>query len=115
MTKNIYLLAIACVFLLQLGYAQEQEQNLSNIQEFTPSKLLKKGQWDIKFFNSIYTQTEQTDAGSNSVTIPRQTFFTNTTEIFTGVSESRRINVGVVLQLRSNTLDGQGSVRCIFF
>ena len=32
------------------GYSQEDEGAKSNIQTYTPSKLLKKGQWDI---NSI--------------------------------------------------------------
>lgn len=90
------------------GFSQEEEpaQELSNIQEYTPSKLLKKGQWDIKFFNSIYTQTKRTDEGSNSVDIPRETFFTNTTEIYTGVSENSRFNVGLIFQIRSNTFGG---------
>ncbi len=92
------------------GIAQEDESTLSNVQEYTPSKLLKKGQWDIKFFNSLYTQTEQTDARSSSVDIDRQTFFTNTTEIYTGVSNSSRVNVGLIVQVRSNTLGGQGAL-----
>ncbi|WP_459212548.1 hypothetical protein [Aquimarina rhabdastrellae] len=92
------------------GIAQEDESTLSNVQEYTPSKLLKKGQWDIKFFNSLYTQTEQTDARSSSVDIDRQTFFTNTTEIYTGVSNSSRVNVGLIVQVRSNTLEGQGAL-----
>ncbi|WP_248724122.1 hypothetical protein [Seonamhaeicola sp. ML3] len=90
------------------GFAQEDEESQGSvIQTYTPSKLLKKGQWDIKFFNSIYTQTEQTDGGSESQKIARQSFFTNTTEIFTGVSDNARVNVGLIFQIRSNTLGGQ--------
>jgi hypothetical protein len=93
------------------GFSQEDTQNQkSNIQEYTPSKLLKKGQWDIKFFNSIYTQTKRTDAGSNSVSIPRETFFTNTTEIYTGLSENSRVNIGFIFQIRSNTFNGTGAL-----
>jgi hypothetical protein len=93
------------------GFSQEDTQNQkSNIQEYTPSKLLKKGQWDIKFFNSIYTQTKRTDAGSNSVSIPREAFFTNTTEIYTGISEDSRINIGFIFQIRSNTFGGVGAL-----
>ncbi|MCH7525499.1 MAG: hypothetical protein IIC74_11020 [Bacteroidetes bacterium] len=89
------------------GFSQEDtEKQKSNIQEYTPSKLLKKGQWDIKFFNSLYTQTKKTNAGSNSVSIPRETFFTNTTEIYTGISENSRINIGFIFQIRSNTFGG---------
>lgn len=93
------------------GFSQEDtEEQKSVIQEYTPSKLLKKGQWDIKFFNSIYSQTERTDAGSKSVTIPRETFFTNTTEIYTGISENSRINIGFIFQIRSNTFGGLGAL-----
>ncbi|WP_136480245.1 hypothetical protein [Cognatitamlana onchidii] len=102
---------ISAVILLTLIsislYAQEEpEVQKSNIQTYTPSKLLKKGQWDIKFFNGLYTETKQTDAGSTPRSIPRQTFFTNTTEVYTGISENSRVNIGFVFQIRSNTFNG---------
>jgi hypothetical protein len=112
--KLITTLLVCSAFTLAIG--QEEEKNsISNIQEYTPSKLLKKGQWDIKLFNSIYTQTEQTDAGSTSFTIPRQTFFTNTFEVYTGVSENSRINVGLIMQVRSNTYGGRGALEVFNF
>ncbi|OBX26793.1 hypothetical protein [Gelidibacter algens] len=92
------------------GYAQDDtdtDTQKSNIQEYTPSKLLKKGQWDIKFFNSLYTQTKSTDEGSTSFDIPRQNFFTNTNEIYTGISDNSRINIGLIFQVRANTFGGQ--------
>lgn len=113
-TKKIALLIIS-LFILSIGFAQEQASETSNIQEYTPSKLLKKGQWDIKFFNSIYTQTEQTDAKSKSQTIDRQTFFTNTTEIYTGVSTTSRVNVGLIFQVRANTYGGAGALEVLNF
>jgi hypothetical protein len=107
-------ITIAVALLLGFtGFAQETEDAettevvKSNVQEFTPSKLLSKGQWDIKFFNSLYTQTKQTDDRSQAQDIDRQSFFTNTTEIYTGVSNNSRINVGLVFQSRANTLGGQ--------
>ncbi|WP_298520789.1 hypothetical protein [uncultured Kordia sp.] len=114
-TKNLFLTLFALLF-VSFSFAQDDDQDedtsddLTNIQEFTPSKLLRKGQWDIKFFNSIYTQTERTDEGSTSVTIPRETFFTNTTEIYTGISDNRRINIGFIFQVRSNTFGGAGAL-----
>ncbi|MGH1384822.1 hypothetical protein [Kordia sp.] len=113
--KNLILSMLALLF-VSFSFAQDQDQDdettdeKSNVQEYTPSKLLKKGQWDIKFFNSIYTQTERTDAGSTSVTIPRETFFTNTTEIYTGISDNRRVNIGFIFQVRSNTFGGAGAL-----
>ncbi len=112
------IIAILVLFIFGfMSYAQEDEDNYSksNIQEYTPSKLLSKGQWDIKFFNSIYTQTERTDSGNKSVKIPRETFFTNTTEIYTGVSESSRVNIGFVFQIRSNTFGGAGALDVLRF
>ncbi len=100
------------------AFSQEEEDEApqkSNIQEFTPSKLLNKGQWDIKIFNSLYTQTEQTNEGSKSGKIARQNFFTNTTEIYTGVSTNSRINVGLVFQVRSNNYGGQGALSVLNF
>lgn len=96
-------------FILSVQAQEDENAGKSNVQTFTPSKLLKRGQWDIKFFNSIYTQTEQTDSGSKSFTIPRQTFFTNTTELYTGVSKTSRLNVGLIFQVRSNTYGGLGA------
>ncbi|GAA0711664.1 hypothetical protein GCM10009430_01360 [Aquimarina litoralis] len=113
-TKNI-ITAFCLLLTVSFAVAQDDDSDLSNVQEFTPSKLLKKGQWDIKFFNSIYTQTEQTDSGSKSVTIDRQTFFTNTTEIFTGISKNSRVNIGAVFQVRSNALNGQGALDVFSF
>jgi hypothetical protein len=114
MKKNSLILTMLALLFVSVSFAQDQDDDATdtktNIQEFTPSKLLKKGQWDIKFFNSIYTQTERTDAGSTSVTIPRETFFTNTTEIYTGISKNRRINIGFIFQVRSNTFGGAGAL-----
>ncbi|HZJ20575.1 MAG TPA: hypothetical protein VFD35_09530 [Pricia sp.] len=107
-----------------IGYSQEdaddeKSQNApeqtSNVQTYTPSKLLDKGQWDIKFFNGLYTETRQTEDGSSARDIPRQTFFTNTTEIYTGVSENSRINVGLVFQVRANTYNGAKALNAFNF
>lgn len=114
--KKIIVLTLALTISL-IGFSQEEETSTkSNIQEFTPSKLLNKGQWDIKFFNGLYTQTKQTGNGTGeSFNIDRQSFFTNTTEVYTGVSDNSRINVGLVFQIRSNTLGGQSATDVFSF
>jgi hypothetical protein len=92
-----------------LGFSQEDEDTKrSVIQEYTPSILLKKGQWDIKWFNNIYTETEDL-FGPNGTKreIPRQTFFTSTVDIFTGISEKNNFNVGLLLEFRSNVTGGR--------
>ncbi len=107
-TKHILLIFLT-LGIISSSYAQEDD-GISNIQTFTPSKLLKKGQWDIKIFNSLYTQTERTDENSSSVSIPRENFFTSTNEFFTGISETSRVNVGLIIQVRSNTFGGRGAL-----
>ena len=48
---NAVLVALMISF---LGFSQEdsEDSQKSNIQTYTPSKLLKKGQWDVKWFNN---------------------------------------------------------------
>ncbi|MEM7381767.1 MAG: hypothetical protein AAF361_11295 [Bacteroidota bacterium] len=77
-------------------------QPQSNIQQYTPSKLIGKGQWDLKWFNNLYTQTESTFSDGRE---PRQTFFTSTLEVYTGVGENKRWNIGGILRFRSNVVN----------
>ncbi|QCE40744.1 transporter [Psychroserpens sp. NJDZ02] len=96
---TIVLLALSTTF---ISFAQEdQTETASNIQTYTPSKLLSKGQWDIKFFNNLYTQNEST---FSSGTEPRETYFTSTVDVFTGLSDNNRFNVGLLLEFRSNVI-----------
>ena len=96
---TIVLLALSTTF---ISFSQEdQTETASNIQTYTPSKLLSKGQWDIKFFNNLYTQNEST---FSSGTEPRETYFTSTVDVFTGLSDNNRFNVGLLLEFRSNVI-----------
>ena len=113
--KKLIVLTLALVINF-VGFTQVDDAIGSNIQTYTPSKLLNKGQWDIKFFNSLYTQTKSTGAGTGqSSDIPRQNFFTNTTEIYTGVSNNSRINVGLIFQIRANNYGGQDAFSVFSF
>ncbi|WP_346880978.1 hypothetical protein [uncultured Algibacter sp.] len=103
MKKIIALLALVTIG--YSGFSQEDgESSKSNIQTYTPSKLLNKGQWDIKWFNNLYTQTKSTFSKGKE---PRQTFFTSTIDVFTGVSDSNNLNVGLLLEFRSNVIGGR--------
>ncbi|WOD44447.1 transporter [Hwangdonia lutea] len=100
--------AIACLIFSAIaytGFSQEKDDQKSNIQTYTPSKLLKKGQWDIKFFNNLYTQTKVANSnGDVSKNEPRETYFTSTIDVFTGVSENSKLNVGLLIEIRSNVV-----------
>ena len=104
---------LAVLFLVNFNaFSQEvetevEEQQKSNIQEYSPSKLLKKGQWDIKWFNGLYTQTKSTFSEGKE---PRQTFFTSTIEAFTNFSESNRFNIGAIIEMRSNVIGNRNAL-----
>ena len=112
--KNILLVTLILFGLQVFSQENEDENTKSVIQEYTPSILLKKGQWDIKWFNNLYTETQDLFGPNGSKRdIPRNTFFTSSLDIFTGVSESRRFNVGLLLEFRSNVIGG-GDVFDVF-
>jgi hypothetical protein len=77
------------------------EPQKSNIQQYTPSKLIGKGQWDLKWFNNLYTETRSTFEDGR---IPRATFFTSTLEVYTGVGEDKKWNIGAIVEMRSNVI-----------
>ncbi|MFK7832014.1 MAG: hypothetical protein AB8B52_01945 [Winogradskyella sp.] len=103
MIKKVSVLVMAMVMSL-IGFSQEDdEQEKSVIQEYTPSKLLNKGQWDIKWFNNLYTETSDLfGPNGDKRDIPRNTFFTSSVDIFTGISDNNNFNVGLLLEFRSN-------------
>ena len=94
------------------GYAQEEEiKQGSIIQTYTPSKLLSQGQWDIKWFNNLYTETKDLFGPDGSKQdIPRNTFFTSTVDIFTGISQNSKLNIGLLLEFRSNVVGGRDAL-----
>ena len=105
-TKIVF---IAVLLIGLQSFAQDDEDSdKSNIQTYTPSKLLEKGQWDIKLFNNLYTETNGRFDGIKADK-PRENYFTTTVDIFTGVSENERINLGLLLEYRSNTIGGEGA------
>ena len=113
MKKQLTLITILLTTFI--GFSQDNDESKKSvIQEYTPSILLKKGQWDIKWFNNLYTETRATFDG-NEGDIPRNTFFTSTVDIFTGISESNRVNIGLLLEFRSNVIGGRDALDVFSF
>ncbi|MCL6267632.1 hypothetical protein [Flagellimonas myxillae] len=112
--KRKYLLLGGMIMSAFFGFSQTDPDapSQSNIQQYTPSKLIGKGQWDLKWFNNLYTQTESTFSEGKE---PRQTFFTSTLEVYTGVGDNKRWNVGAILELRSNVVAGRGALEVFQF
>ena len=104
--KRIALLAILAL-VTKATMAQDADEPVSNIQRYTPSKLIGKGQVDLKWFNNLYTETK-TEQNGAKLDIARQNFFTSTLEVYTGVGQNKRWNVGAIFRLRSNTFNGRG-------
>ncbi len=101
------LFALLC-FISCLIYGQEEiDQPQSNIQTYTPTKLLSQGQWDIKWFNNLYTEVKGRDDRGNKTRFPRKNFFTSSLDVFTGVSNDNRLNIGLLVEYRSNTILGK--------
>lgn len=116
MIKKASILVMAMVMSF-IGFSQEDdEQEKSVIQEYTPSKLLEKGQWDIKWFNNLYTETRDLFGPDGSEQdIDRKTFFTSTVDIFTGISDKNNFNVGLLLEFRSNAIGGREALDVFSF
>ncbi|WP_282053527.1 hypothetical protein [Maribacter luteus] len=96
---------VMILFISLSAFSQEAFQDQpekSNIQQYTPSKLVGKGKWDLKWFNNLYTETRSTFEDGR---IPRSTFFTSTIEVYTGVGEGKRWNIGAIIEMRSNVIN----------
>jgi hypothetical protein len=115
MKKINHLISILLLVTSSNVFSQEVEQDsTSNIQNYTPSKLLEKGKWDIKWFNNLYTQTRRNDKG-NTFDEPRTNYFTTSIEAFAGVTDSKKINLGLIIELRSNTFADQSTTSVFGF
>lgn len=111
MKKLIAILVLTTVSFTGYSQEEDQEKQGSVIQTYTPSKLLKKGQWDIKWFNNLYTETKDLfGPNGDKQSIPRNTFFTSTVDVFTGVSDNNNFNVGLLLEFRSNVIGGRDAL-----
>ena len=109
MKKTI--LSLVSILCFSYSFSQEDQAG-SVIQTLTPSKLIGKGQYDIKWFNNLYTQTESTFSEGDE---PRQTFFTSTLEAYTGIGNSKRWNLGVILEFRSNVVADRDALEVFQF
>ncbi len=87
--------AIALTTLLSLGFSGFSQEESSNLVIFTPSALLPHGQYEAKFFNNIYSQTQMRDREGNPLNLNgRQTFLRSSLQFTYGISKSDWINAG---------------------
>lgn len=111
---NKFLFQVAFLLFFTISSATAQTDK-SNIQTYTPSKLLNQGQWDIKWFNNLYTETKFADGNGSKKSKMRDNYFTSTIEAFTGVSENNTLNLGLIIEIRSNTVGGKSALSALSF
>lgn len=81
-------------------------KNISNVQAYTPSVLLKKNQFEIQFFNNLYTQTAYRNNKKELIDLhERASYYGGLIQFNYGVSKSSRINVGMDINLKSVRID----------
>lgn len=77
-----------------------------NLQTFTAGSLLGKGKFDFTLFNTLYTENRNLWQGEE-YTGYRATFVTHLAQITYGITESKRINVGLDINFKNS---GRSSV-----
>lgn len=79
-----------------------------NFQVYTPSALLNPGQFEIKIFNNLYTQTAFFNStGKTTELEERNTFLTTSFSFLYGITD--KINAGIELWFRSVRNDDKNS------
>ena len=62
----------------------------------------------IKWFNNLYTQTKAANGGGEVIKdLPRETYFTSSIDVFRGISDNNRLNIGFLAEFRSNAVSGR--------
>lgn len=76
--------------------SKKENEPSSNLQVFTPSVLLKKGQVELKSFYNIYTQSKIRNGEGDRIDLDgRQSFFNVQYSFNYGVSKSAKFNLGL--------------------
>lgn len=80
------------------------DDELSGLQNYTPSVLLSLGQFELRFFNNIYTQTKFWDGDGNTIDQGnRASYYAMIGSFVYGINP--RINIGLDFWVRSVRID----------
>jgi len=80
----------------------------TNLQQYTPSVLLRKGQWEAKHFTNVYTQTKAFDDRLRKQEIDgRQTYLTAINQFMYGLNPKYSVGLDVWVKY-VNVTDSQG-------
>ncbi len=85
---------------------QRMGKGVSNIQAYTPSVLLKKGQFETQLFNNIYTQNAFRGSDGKRVKLgSRDTYYTALFYFLIGITSKRNLNIGIDANFKSVRID----------
>lgn len=84
--------------------SEPKKKEKNSTQDYTPSVLYTKGQWEYKFFNNLYSQTKGYDVNGNKVKYNnRGSYFSSINQVLFGVTS--RFNVGIDFWIKSVRID----------
>ncbi|MEM9337301.1 MAG: DUF547 domain-containing protein [Bacteroidota bacterium] len=85
---------------------KSQSQNgSSNLLQFTPSQLFRKGQYEVNFFNNLYSQTSvRNKSGEELQQDRRVSILTSTLQFTYGVSQTAKVNIGADVVLAGGSV-----------
>lgn len=87
---------------------EPKKKTKKSTQDYTPSVLYTKGQWEYKFFNNLYSQTKGFDANGNKVRYTnRGSYFSSINQVLVGVNS--RFNAGIDFWIKSVRIDDTAS------
>lgn len=72
-----------------------------DLQTFTAGSLLGKNKFDFTLFSTLYTETKSNWMGQDFTGF-RSTFVTNLFQVTYGLTKSKRLNIGIDLNVRNN-------------
>lgn len=91
-------------FFLILMMAAQLSLGQNNLQNYTPSILFNEGDWEIKSFQNLYTQSKEFDASGAKRDLGRkETFFTSINQFLYGIND--QINVGFDVWVKASNND----------
>lgn len=95
------LLTLLLILTALFGFSQ------NNLQNYTPSILFGKGDWEFKTFQNLYTQSKSFDADGKKVdTGATDNFFTSINQFLYGVNGKINIGMDVWVKHSNTTING---------
>jgi len=86
----------------------------NNLQNYTPSILFDKGDWEFKSFQNLYTQKKSFDASGGKVSNGQtDNFFTSSNQFLYGVNDQLNVGLDVWIKHSNTTRPGLASQTAI--